>query len=174
MKKSLAQTLATLGVLLLTAFMLGLALGVSIIDSAAAPERTPDLPQVDTLDEWTTFQMAIVMTESKFNPRAVGKDGDWGIFQQIPIYVAECNRILDLRKSTQERYVHEDSFDVGKSIEMFNLLQSHYNPEQDIDVALRYQNKAGWYAKEVKKNIVFIKQMEEVRKQLQDRARKEI
>lgn len=171
-------------IIILTAFVGGLLTGglmvwtakgvVDSIQKSWGPKDSYQNVQVDTLDEWTTFQMAMVMTESEFNPRAVGKDGDWGIFQQIPIYVAECNRILDLRKSDQKRYVHEDSFDIGKSIEMFNLVQSHYNPEQDIDVAIRYQNKAGWYAKKVKKNIVFIKQMEEVRKQLQERARNSI
>lgn len=123
--------------------------------------------QKDTLDDWAILQMAIVMTESEFNPNAVGKDEDWGIFQQVPIYVAECNRILSLRKS-EERYVHEDSFDVVKAIEMFNLLQSHYNPEKDIDTAIRYQNKASWYKKKVYKNIIFIKQMEEVRRNLRE------
>lgn len=121
----------------------------------------------DTLDTWTTLQMAIVMTESKFNPEAVGKDKDYGIFQQVPIYVEECNRILSLR-GEEIRYVHEDSFDIQKSIEMFNLLQSHYNPERDTAKALRYQNRADWYARRVRENLVFIQQMEEVRKALRD------
>ena len=172
-------------IIILTMFVIGYMLGGIMVWSAMKARNAVkesweknhlqlQQTQVDTLDEWTTLQMAMVMTESEFNPQAVGKAGDWGIFQQIPIYVAECNRILDLRKSDQKRYVHEDSFDVGKSIEMFNLLQSYYNPEQDIDVAIRYQNKAGWYAKKVKKNIVFIQQMEEVRRQLQERARTSI
>lgn len=117
--------------------------------------------QKDTLDAWTTLQMAIVMTESQFNPDAVGTSQDWGIFQITPIYAKEVNRILK-----EDVYSHEDAFDIGKSIEMFNVMQSHYNPNEDIDVALRYHNKADWYAKKVKTNIVFIKRMEEVRKQL--------
>lgn len=121
--------------------------------------------QSHPLTDWEVLQMAMVMTESQFNPQAVGKDGDWGIFQQVPIYVAECNRILTLR-GEDTRYTHQDSFDIAKSIEMFNLLQSHYNPDQDIDRAIRYQNKAGWYKKRVKDNIEFILRMEEVRRQL--------
>lgn len=119
--------------------------------------------QEDTLDNWTTLQMAIVMTESQFNPDAVGTSQDWGIFQITPIYAKEVNRILQ-----EEVYSHEDAFDMVKSIEMFNVMQSHYNPNKDEDVALKYHNKADWYAKKVKTNIVFIKRMEEVRKQLKN------
>lgn len=127
----------------------------------------PPTYQVDSLTEWEVLQMAIVMTESNFNPAAVGKNDDWGIFQQVPVYVAECNRILELRKE-EARYVHEDSFDVDKAIQMFNLLQSHHNPEKDADKAIYYQNKASWYKKRVQDNITFIRQMEIVRKSLKD------
>lgn len=138
------------------------------VDEPATLEEQEEVvvPQ-DTLGDWEVLQMAIVMTESKFNPKAVGAAGDWGIFQQVPIYVAECNRILELRKE-ETRYSHEDSFDIDKSIEMFNLLQSHYNPEKDLDKAIRYQNKAEWYKKRVKENVTFIRQMELVRKQLKE------
>lgn len=125
----------------------------------------PTLQEDDSLDEWTTLQMAIAMTESRFNPKAVGATEDWGIIQITPIYVKECNRILK-----QEKYAHEDAFDVEKSLEMFEVLQSHYNPQRDLEKAIRYHNKAGWYRKKVLENIIFIQQMEEARKLIKQRG----
>ena len=35
----------------------------------------------DALTEWQIFRMAMIKTESEFNPKAVGKTKDYGIFQ---------------------------------------------------------------------------------------------
>lgn len=117
----------------------------------------------DTLTDWTVLQMAIVMTESQFNPEAVGKNGDWGIFQITNIYSKELNRI-----QSEITYSHEDAFDVEKSVAMFGTMQDYYNPERDPSKALLYHNKAAWYRKRVEQNIVFIQRMESVRKVLQE------
>lgn len=122
-------------------------------------EETSTPIREDALDEWLTLQMAIVMTESQFNPDAVGKDGDWGIFQITDIYSRELNRI-----QKKVHYSHEDAFDIEKAVAMFGTMQEYYNPEKDIDKAFKYHNKAEWYKKRVVENITFIQQMEEVRK----------
>lgn len=119
--------------------------------------------QEKELTDWQILQMAIVMTESRFDPEAVGKSKDWGIFQITPIYVKELNRIQD-----EVEYSHEDAFDVDKAIEMFNLMQEFHNPAHNFDTMLRYHNKAEWYRRKVEANVEFIENMERVRRSLRD------
>ena len=59
--------------------------------------------------------------------------------QITPICVKECNNILKARKS-KKRYTLADRFNVQKSKEMFLLIQSHHNPENDIEHAIRSWN----------------------------------
>ena len=115
-------------------------------------------PVLDTLSEWSTLQLAIAMTESEFNPKAVGKNMDYGIYQITPIYVKEVNRLLG-----DQVYTHNQAFDIEKSVEMFNILQSYKNPDQDINKAIYYHNKADWYRKRVLKNHETVKRYETLR-----------
>ena len=149
---------------MLVAFAVGTWLGASLrVEPEEKSEQATQVVEIpcfqDSLDDWSTLQMAIVMTESKFNPTVVGTCEDRGIMQITPIYTKEVNRLLK-----EEKYRHDDAFDINLSLEMFDVLQSHYNPTRDVDQAIRYHNKAGWYAQRVKNNIVFIQRMEEVRK----------
>ena len=114
--------------------------------------------QKDTLSEWNTLQMAIAMTESKFNPDAVGTSMDYGIYQITPIYVKEINRLLG-----EQVYTHDQAFNIEKSVEMFNVMQSFKNPEQDIDKAIYFHNKAPWYKKKVMMNYEIVKRYETLR-----------
>ena len=52
---------------------------------------------------------------------------------------AQCNIILKARKS-KKRYSLKDRFDVAKSKEMFRLIQSFYNVENNIEKAIRSWN----------------------------------
>ena len=119
----------------------------------------------DTLSDWSTLQLAIAMTESEFNPKAVGKTKDYGIYQITPIYVKEINRLLG-----HQVYTHEQAFDIEKSVEMFNILQSFKNPNQDIDKAIYFHNRAPWYKKRVMKNYETVKRYEELRHILQNNS----
>ena len=119
----------------------------------------------EELNEWTVLQMAIMKTESNFDPGQIGNNGDVGVFQCTPIYVEEVNRIL--RMEGKEEYSHLDAFDIDKSIEMFNIIQSYHNKEQSVSKAISQHNPKGiGYAKKVYDNIRFIKRMEEARKEL--------
>ena len=118
--------------------------------------------QPDTLSEWQVLQMAIIFTESRFNPAAVGKAKDSGIMQITPIYVKEVNRLAGTS------YTMEDCFDIDKSLEMFGIMQALKNPAQDIDSAIYYHNKSPYYKKTVKKNMELIRRMETVRKQIKN------
>jgi len=121
------------------------------------PEPTK---MIDTLTQWQALQLAIALTESRFNPDAEGTADDRGILQIRPIYVAEVNRI------TGENYQPTDAFDIEKSLEMFALLQDYHNPEHDIDRAIWLHNKSANYRRNVLDNLELIYRMERVRNAL--------
>lgn len=91
--------------------------------------------------EWDLFLKALILVESEGNPNVVGKSNDVGILQITPIYVKEVNRI------SNSNYTLEDRYSIKKSLEMFNIMQNHYNPNHDINRAIKLHNpKAGsWY-----------------------------
>ena len=110
------------------------------------------------LSPWGKLQLAIIWTESKGNPDAVGKAGDSGIMQLRDVYVAEVNRLYGTD------YTIEDAFDIVKTLEMFALLQGYYNPEKDIDKAIYYHNKSEAYKRTVMANYALVERMEAARR----------
>lgn len=144
--------------LIILFFAGGLAVGTHIQEPVTVETiHTEYVHLPDTLSDWQLTQMAIAMTESRFNPDALGKASDSGLLQLTPIYVAEVNRI------SGADYILDDAFDIGKSLEMFDRMQAHYNPERDIDTAIYYHNKSPYYRKEVKRNLEFIQRYETAR-----------
>ena len=87
---------------------------------------------------------AIVQVESEGNTRAV-KGNSCGAMQITPILVAECNNILKKRNS-KKRYTLRDRFSLEKSKEMFLLMQSQFNPLNDIEKAIRSWNGGNKYS----------------------------
>ena len=138
-------------------FVIGLALGTRIDKN---PKVINNSTIENTLSEWEIMKLAIVKTESEFNPLAVGKSEDWGIFQITPIYVKEVNRILG-----EEKYSHEDAFNPEKSMAMFTIMQNHHNPENDIDRAIASHNPtaSSAYSVKVRKNMEWVRNYEEIR-----------
>lgn len=88
----------------------------------------------DSLD-WEDFTRALIWVESKGDSKATGKLDDIGVLQIRPIIVEDCNRILK-----NERFSLEDRLDSLKSVEMFNIIQDHYNPQHDYHWALKLWN----------------------------------
>lgn len=87
---------------------------------------------------WNPVIEAIIAVESNGNPKA--KSGQSvGAMQITPVLVVECNRILKKRKS-KKRYTLSDRLSISKSKEMFLLFQSHYNPKNCIEQAIRSWN----------------------------------
>ncbi len=66
--------------------------------------------------------------------------------QITPVLVRECNRILELRES-KKRYSLADRFSIAKSKEMFLLIQSFHNAENNIEFAIRSWNGGVNYSK---------------------------
>lgn len=116
------------------------------------------------LSSWQILELAIMKTESDFDPLAVGTNQDCGLFQITPIYVQEVNRILDTAY-----FEHSDAFDIAKSVEMFNVYQDRRNPGHDIAKAIRIHNPGGdsiGYSRKVMENYRYIASVEAARKEL--------
>ena len=97
--------------------------------------------------DWNPVIDAIIEVERGGNAKAVDVSGkSCGIMQITPILVKECNRILQLRKSSK-RYAMNDRFSTSKSKEMFLLYQSFYNPRNDVEQAIRSWNGGMNYTK---------------------------
>lgn len=99
-------------------------------------EEIEDIEEVNQEnDDWEDFTKALIWVESKGDSKAVGKLDDIGVLQIRPIIVEDCNRILEM-----EVFKLEDRLDSLKSVEMFNIIQDHYNPQHDYHWALKLWN----------------------------------
>lgn len=87
---------------------------------------------------------AIILVESEGNPNAVSGNS-CGAMQITPILVKECNLILARNKS-KKRYTLSDRFSVEKSKEMFLIIQSYHNPENNVEKAIRAWNGGPRYS----------------------------
>lgn len=105
----------------------------------------------DSTEEWDRLVRAIIKVESEGNIRAVNKkSGAAGILQIMPVLVKDANRIVG-----NDKYRLSDRFDPDTSIEIFNVIQDHYNPSHDIEKAIRLHNpRAGEeYRMKIIKNL---------------------
>ena len=94
---------------------------------------------------WNPVMDAIIQVESEGNPKAVSGNSV-GVMQITPILVKDCNDILKRQKS-KKRYTMEDRYSVAKSKEMFLIIQKYYNPENNIEKAIRLWNGGVKYTK---------------------------
>ena len=88
--------------------------------------------------DWNPVMDAIIQVESEGNPKAVSGNSV-GVMQITPILVKDCNDILKRQKS-KKRYTMDDRYSVAKSKEMFLIIQKYYNPENNIEKAIRLWN----------------------------------
>lgn len=104
--------------------------------NAADSDNNTDV--VDSSQDWKPVIEALIQVES--GGRSDAKRGaSVGVLQITPVLVAECNNILRLRK-LKKRYKLSDRKSRSKSIEMFLLFQSWFNPKHDIELAIRSWN----------------------------------
>ena len=88
--------------------------------------------------DWNPVMEAIIHVESRGDANAVSGNS-CGVMQITPILVKECNNILKKRKS-KKRFTLKDRFSVEKSKEMFLLIQSYFNPANNVEKAIRSWN----------------------------------
>lgn len=91
-----------------------------------------------TINDWEPVMTAIIQVESGGNPKAIGGNSA-GILQLTPIAVKQCNIILKNQKSSK-RYTLQDRYSITKSKEMFVLIQEYYNPQHNLEHAIRLWN----------------------------------
>ena len=104
-------------------------------------------------NKWERVMNAIIQVESSGNPKAHNPNGDCaGILQITPILVKECNNLLAKKKS-KKRYTLGDRYNAEKSKEMFILLQEHFNPEMNVEKAIKQWN-CGFYTTQWKSKSV--------------------
>ena len=105
--------------------------------SAAAGDSIWSMTKKSSFD-WNPVMDAIIQVESDGNPRAVSGNSV-GVMQITPVLVKECNDILKKQKSNK-RYTLDDRYSVEKSKEMFLLIQKYFNPENNVEKAIRSWN----------------------------------
>ncbi len=122
-------------------YILAIALiALPLLCPAAAPELPTQGGEATASAEggesyWDELIDAIAHFESRGNARAV--NGQYvGLLQISPVLVRECNAILKAR-GDKRRYTLKDRYDAKKSREMFAIIQSHHNPSNSIDRAIR-------------------------------------
>ena len=93
---------------------------------------------------WNPIMDAIIQVESEGNPNAVSGQSV-GVMQITPILVKECNDILKKMKS-KKRFEMNDRYSVAKSKEMFLLIQSEYNKQNNVEKAIRSWNGGPRYS----------------------------
>lgn len=108
-----------------------------VLNSVSAFAEDSNTDDTGSFD-WEPVMQAVIQVESEGNTNAV-KGKSCGAMQITPILVAECNNILKKRKS-KKRYNLKDRFNLSKSKEMFVLIQSYFNPTNNIEQAIRSWN----------------------------------
>lgn len=126
-------------------FLILCLIGIETSASANSPVGADTAEATNGNYDWEPVMKAIIQVESEGNTKAV-KGNSCGAMQITPILVMECNNILKKRKS-KKRFTLRDRFSLAKSKEMFVLMQSYFNPSNDIEKAIRSWNGGMNYSK---------------------------
>lgn len=107
-----------------------------------SPEKWVYPNYLEVRNDWEIFIKAIVWVESRGKHDAIGKSDDVGVLQLRRIMVDEANRIIGTNYFT-----YQDRLDSVKSIEMFNIVQAHRNPDLCFKKAAKIWNPTAgdWY-----------------------------
>ena len=115
----------------------------TLVKSVQHPSTNPTV--VDTLcapknGKLTLLIEAMIWVESRGDDSAYCKKEEAvGCLQIRPIMLLECNRILALQKSKLE-YALEDRWSREKSIEIFYVVNQHYNKTNSHELIARLWN----------------------------------
>lgn len=104
------------------------------------PREADTIYVYPSLSERQLLILSMMDVESKFNPLAEGDSGDTGILQIRQIYVDEANRILG-----RKEFTIMDAYDIDRSLDMFDIVQSHHNSDNDFIGTIYYHNKSSQY-----------------------------
>lgn len=115
-----------------------------IVLPSHASASTDDSVLSDSDEDWRPVIEALIQVESNGNSNAK-KGASVGVLQITPVLVAECNNILRRRK-LRKRFKLSDRWSRQKSIEMFFLFQSWFNPLRNVEQAVRSWNGGMHYS----------------------------
>lgn len=107
------------------------------------PEETTESTETSTFD-WNPIMDAIIQVESGGN-RMARNGNQVGCMQITPACVTQCNVIMKTRNDSR-RFTMADRYSVEKSKEMFLVVQSYYNPENNVEKAIRSWNGGPGYS----------------------------
>lgn len=110
----------------------------------ATPKK--EVHEEEKVFDWAPVIEAIIYVESGGDDMAEGWGSAVGALQITPILVREVNLILT-RRGQEGCYTLADRYDRAKSIEMFYLIQSYFNPNNDIEQAIRAWNGGMGYSR---------------------------
>lgn len=98
------------------------------------------------LSEWQIFIIALMEVECDRNPLAISSKNAVGPLQLTEVYIKEVNRLYN------SNYTIEDAYDINSSLTIVEMMNDYYNPNKDIDKAIKLHNpNAGsWYSKRIK------------------------
>ena len=114
--------------------------------------RSPELlMRIEKQAAWELFIFALIDVESGGDSTCTGMADDVGILQITPICVREVNRILGMQV-----YALSDRYSVKKSLEMFDIIQRHKNPQLDIRLAAKIWNPGApeSYYEKIERNLL--------------------
>lgn len=86
--------------------------------------------------KWWCLKQAFIHVESKNNDSAIGTKHDVGCLQITPIYLKDANRLCN----DTNTFTLQDRYNRTKSLEMFDIVQNHYNPGKSVLKAIRIHN----------------------------------
>ena len=117
---------------------------IKISHSVKGNKTTPDTVyvrdtvfiQVNTMTEEDLIH-AIMMVESRGNPKAYNKSGATGCMQIMPVMLAEVNRINRILKNDKYFYPN-DRWDCDKSVEMFLIWKNFHHKDSDFETISRH------------------------------------
>lgn len=86
-------------------------------------------------DDWEAFITALAWVESRWTDDAESSKQAVGYLQITPVLVKDANRIVG-----REEFTLEGRLDRQESIRLFNVIMDNYNPEHDLQFALKIWN----------------------------------
>lgn len=102
-----------------------------LIVATAAAQSTVRLQK-----KWGMVIRAIEQVESEGRTNITSRDGKYvGCLQISEILVRECNQIVG-----EKRFSYDDRLSRAKSHEMFIVYQEHFNPDGNMEKAIRLWN----------------------------------
>ncbi len=120
-------------------------IGINMPSTAKSPVGKDTAKAQTKSFDWEPVIKAIIQVESEGNCNAV-KGNSCGAMQITPILVKECNNILK-KRNMKKRFTLRDRYSLKKSKEMFLIIQSFFNPTNDVEKAIRSWNGGPKYSK---------------------------